>query len=100
MRRWNKGRLAWKSNTYPETCVSGYDNAVIARWLQEVLQPFQATFPDYFTLLWGLNSMVSVWYGSDWFLTPEALDRVRILGTVFMRTYMKLANESISKREL
>lgn len=96
-RKLSKGRLHWKSRTYPELGGSGYDSYVIARWLQHIIQPFTAVYPQISTLLWTSNRAIGLMYAAGWFLTASEKETVRTLGDIFCRTYISLAGSALSQ---
>ena len=89
----SKKRLCW--GNYAELKGSGYDLYVVSLWLEDVLQAFSNIFPDFATLLWSLNASMHLLYNSGWYLDETTRDRVKHLGAIFMRTYLKLASQSI-----
>ena len=96
-RKLNKGRLHWKSRSYPSLGGSGYDAFVISRWLHSTLQPFTAVYPEIATLLWTSNQAISLLYDAHFFLTPQEQDTVRTLGSLFLRTYLSLASQALGR---
>eukprot|EP00438_Fugacium_kawagutii_P016275 Skav201189 [mRNA] locus=scaffold633:23863:24636:+ [translate_table: standard] len=101
LKKFSKKKLNWSSNKYAEfKSPSGYDVSVVARWLQQILQPHTQTYPEFATLLWSLNNALTILYDGPWFLTEQDCNKVRTLGSVFMRTYLKLASESLARNEM
>ena len=94
----SKKRLCW--GNYAELKGSGYDLYVVSLWLEDVLQAFSNIFPDFATLLWSLNATMHLLYNSGWYLDETTRDRVKHLGAIFMRTYLKLASQSIVDQTL
>ena len=94
----SKKRLCW--GKYAELKGSGYDLYVVSRWLEELLQPFTNIYPDFATLLWSLNGSMNLLYNSGWYLEETTRVRVKHLGTIFMRTYLKLASQSIVNQDM
>ena len=94
----SKKRLCW--GKYAELKGSGYDLYVVSRWLEELLQPFTNIYPDFATLLWSLNGSMNLLYNSGWYLEETTPVRVKHLGTIFMRTYLKLASQSIVNQDM
>lgn len=89
MKKLTKKKLGWFAHTYPELRTgSGYDIAVAARWLEELLQPHSAVYPEYCCLLWSLNLTLSTLYGAGFFLTPREKATVKTVGTVFVQTFL------------
>lgn len=94
----SKKRLCW--GKYADLKGSGYDLYVVSLWLEDVLQAFTNIFPDFATLLWSLNASMHLLYNSGWYLDETTRVRVKHLGTIFMRTYLKLASQSIVDQTL
>lgn len=100
MKKFSKKKLNWKSNSYPELRTgSGYDVAVISKWLQHVLLGHQHIYPQFATLLWALNNCLTILYAAPWFLSEEDRMRIRTMGSIFMRVYLQLSNDALSMNE-
>ena len=98
MKKLSKKKLNWGPNRYAELrSGSGYDVSVVARWLQDVLTGHDDIYPEFCTLLWSLNSSMEILYSGSWYLTEQDRSRIRTLGSVFMRVYLKLANDAVSQ---
>ena len=96
----SKKKLNWGSNRYAELrSGSGYDVSVVARWLQDVLAGHDNIYPEFCTLLWALNSSMEIMYSGSWYLTEQDRSRIRTLGSVFMRVYLRLANDALSQNK-
>ena len=78
---------------------SGYDIAVIGKWLQDVRTGHDNIYPQFCTLLWALNGAMEIMYSGPWYLTEGDRSRIRTLGSVFMRVYLKLATEALSQNK-
>ena len=90
--------MNWGPNRYAELrSGSGYDVSVVARWLQDVLTGHDDIYPEFCTLLWSLNSSMEILYSGSWYLTEQDRSRIGTLGSVFMRVYLKLANDAVSQ---
>lgn len=101
MKKLSRKKLNWGSNRYAELSTgSGYDVSVVARWLEHILAPHTSIYPDFATLLWSLNKSMSILYDDGpWFLSDEDRQRVRTLGSIFMRVFLKLANAALTNNE-
>lgn len=100
LKKLTKKKLGWKAHTYAELRTgSGYDIAVTARWLEELLQPHSQMYPDYCCLLWSLNLTLSTLYSASFFLTPQEKYTVKAVGSVFVRTFLKLCCKAVEDRQ-
>ena len=100
MKKLSKKKLNWGSNRYAELrSGSGYDVSVVARWLQDVLAGHDNIYPEFCTLLWALNSSMEIMYSGSWYLTEQDRSRIRTLGSVLMRVYLRLANDALSQNK-
>lgn len=100
MRRLTKKKLNWGPEKYAELRTgSGYDNSVVARWLEDLLKPFSQIYPKFCAMLWALNTSMSILYGSGWFLSPESRAKVKTLGSVFVRVFIKMASVAIEEHQ-
>ena len=90
-------KLNWGGSKYAEfRSGSGYDNYVCCLWLEQILTAHSATFPDYCTMLWSLNQCMHILYNAPWFLSEEQRSQVKLLGTMFLRLYLKHAAEAVA----
>lgn len=97
MKKLTQKKLNWGSNKYAELrSGSGYDNYVCCLWLEEILTPHSAMFPDYCTMLWSLNQSMQILYGAPWFPSEEQRSQVKSLGTMFLRLYLKHAAQAVA----
>ena len=75
---------------------SGYDAYVCMRWLQD----HQANYPSIFCLIWSANVFVGLLNKSGWFLSEREHEQVKVIGTVFCQTLIRLAGEALENREV
>ena len=100
LKKLTKKKLGWKAYTYAELRTgSGYDIAVTARWLEQLLQPHSQLYPDYCCLLWSLNVTLSTMYAAGFFLTPQEKNTVETVGSVFVRTFLKQCCKAVEDGE-
>lgn len=98
LKKLTKKKLGWKAHTYAELRTgSGYDIAVTARWLEELLQPHSQMYPDYCCLLWSLNRTLSTLYAGNFFLTNQEKNMVKTVGSVFVRTFLKQCCKAVEE---
>ena len=98
----SKNKLNWKPNRYAELKTgSGYDIGVVARWLESLLATYNHIYGDFCALLWSLNGALHILYteSDGWFLSEEQQSRVRTLGSICLRMFYKLANQSLERNE-
>ena len=100
LKKLTKNKIQWSGKKYPEFKGSGSDAHVVSIWLEETLQPFADQFPDLCTLLWSGNRAMRVLYAAGRFLSDSERTTVRVLGRIFVDTYLKLARESLDQHEL
>ena len=91
MKRFTRNRLTWKANRYPELVCSGYDSFVISSWLEGILENHADRYPMILTLLWSCNKATSLMYAASGFLTPEEKASLKVLGNLFLKTFLHLA---------
>ena len=100
LKKLTKRKIQWETRKYPEFKGSGSDAHVVSVWLENVVQPYAAQYHDLLTLLWSGNHAMRVFYNGNRFLEMPERQTVRVLGKIFVQTYMRLANEAISQHEL
>ena len=101
MKKLTKSRLSWATDKYAELTCSGHDNYVVGLWLQEVLESGHTErYPEFATMLWAINNAMSILYGAGRFLTDGEKDRVRTLGSTFLRVYMQCAGNAVRDDKL
>ena len=98
LRKLTKGKLHWKTATFPSFAGKGYDAYVAGLWLEELLAPYDE-FGDLFTLFWASNKALTTMYAGDWFLTEHERETVQDLGQVFPETYARLARDAVQRGE-
>lgn len=99
MRKITKKRLNWGTDRYAELKTgSGYDNYVVCRWLQNVLEPHADKYPEFCTLLCALNGSMHVLYNANWFLTDTERFQVKTMGGLFIRMFLQLATEAVDSQ--
>lgn len=102
IKRLTHANLTWRSDQYPETRCKGYDTYIMVAWLDYLLQHHGDGFAsrpipdDVKTVVWAANSLMGCWMSSDMFLQPEEKLHVQVVGTLFVRTYLKLAVQALS----
>ena len=100
LKKITKSKIQWASKKYPEFKGSGSDSHITSVWLEETLQPFAARYGDLCTLLWSSNRAMRLLYSANRFLNQEERRTVKVLGTLFIQTYMRKASESVLQHEL
>ena len=100
LRKFSKAKLSWKGKTYPSLASSRYDAYVCMRWLQDELADHQANYPSIFCLIWSANVFVGLLNKSGWFLSEREHEQVKVIGTVFCQTLIRLAGEALENREV
>ena len=100
LKKLTKKKIQWESKKYPEFKGSGSDAHVVSVWLENVLQPNATQYHDLLTLLWSGNHAMRVFYNGNRFLDMPERETAKLLGKIFVQTYMRLANEAISQHEL
>ncbi len=100
LKKLTKKKLGWFAHTYPELRTgSGYDVAVAARWLEELLKPHAAVYPEYCCLLWSLNLTLSTLYGAGFFLTAREKTTVKTVGSVFVQAFLGQCCKAAENRQ-
>ena len=95
----SKSKLNWQTKCMPELRSSGYDTFVVGKWLCDVASRFSALLPeDLFVALWSSDHILSLLSNGGRYLTDLEQRNKRRFGAVFMRAYVRLANESIRAR--
>ena len=101
IKKLTKKKLNFGENRYAELrSGSGYDISVIGRWLEEALSGFTHIYPDFATLLWTINVVMSTWYHGSSFLSGHELTQVRTLGRVFITVYLKCARAALDANQM
>ena len=99
LKKLTKSKLGIKCNQYPSFASSGYDQFVVATWLEQELGFHTDIYGELATLLWASNRAISIQYAAGRFLTHEEKETIRTLGGVFLNTYVKLAYDSLRRSE-
>ena len=98
LRKLSPQNLNWRSNAYPETHCKGYDSFVMIAWLAWYLSDADDVDPRIRTLVWAADSLMDVWHHGGMFLTDNEVQHVQIVGGLFIRCYLELAQEAVSSR--
>ena len=86
--------LCLKTGVFPELHASGFDTAIVTKWLAQLVQSHEVD-PEIATVVWVANNILSLLSNSGRFLSQEEQLRVRTLGKLFMHTYLNLAHKAI-----
>ena len=96
-----KSTLTWKSDACPELKVKGADCAAVLRYLVQLTQarPLEA-YPAMTACLWAISNFLGILTSAEMFLTDEERESAFQLGSLFLKSYMHLANTAIEAGEL
>ena len=103
MKRLTKNKVNWSTKKYPELMASGSDTHIVCNWLEEVLTPFSGVSQElcaFCTLLWSGNRCLRVLYAGGWFLDEQEKHTVKMLGGVYVQTFLFLAWEAVTAHKL
>ena len=100
LKKLSKSKLNWKARCMPELRSGGYDTYVLGRWLvDDVLWNHSTELPpDLCTALWSSNQFLSIMANGGRWLTRDEQNNKEIFGALFMRSYIRLARQSIADR--
>ena len=101
LKKFTKSNLGWNSKEYPEIHCKGYDTYVILKWLvHEVIPSSPEKVPDdVATILWSADSLLGMLMNTGRFLSDSEMEHKRVIGMLFLRTYLKLAGEALQVRQ-
>lgn len=96
-----KSTLVWKSDSCPELHLKGADTAQVLRYLAQLTQasPPQS-YPAMTACLWAISNFLGILMSAEMFLTDEERESGFHLGSLFLRSYLHLANEAIAAGDL
>lgn len=103
MKKLTRKKIVWSGSKYPELQSSGSDTHVVCVWLEHLLLPYSNASPemgDYCTLLWACNRCLRVLYAGDWFLDVQEKQTVKVLGEIFLQTFVRLAWQAVNSHSL
>lgn len=100
-KKFSKSNLGWSSKDYPEIRCKGYDLYVVLKWLvHEVIPSSPEKVPDdVATVLWSADSLMGMLMTTSRFLSDQEMEHKRVIGMVFLKTYVKLAGEALEARQ-
>ena len=103
MKRLTKSKVNWGTKKYPELMASGSDTHIVCTWLEEVLTPFSGVSQElcaFCTLLWSGNRCLRILYAAGWFLDEQEKHSVKMLGGIYVQTFLFLAWEAVTSHKL
>eukprot|EP00435_Cladocopium_sp_Y103_P032340 s1178_g8.t1 len=95
---WTQANLGWKSNAYPETHCKGYDSYVMVAWLDWLLSDADDVDLRIRSMVWAAHSVMGVWHHAGMFLSDNEVQHVQIVGGLFIRCYLELAEEAVRSK--
>ena len=100
LKKLSKAKLNWRARCMPELRSGGYDTYVLGRWLVDDVLPIHSAElpPDLCTALWSSNQFLSIMANGGRWLTIDELRNKQQFGALFMRSYIRLARQSIKDR--
>ena len=101
LKKFSKANLNFKSLQYPEIHCKGYDTYLVLKWLVHEVVPAasQKISNDVATTLWAADKLMSMLSSADHFLDSNEMECKRVVGMIFLKTYLKLAAESLDQRK-
>lgn len=108
VKRLSKQNLTWASDAFPEMKCKGYDTYIILAWLcyememapPTSVEPSKQLMLDQLVLcVWAADSWVRLLTTSGTFLTELQEYHKRVVGNIFLTTYVALAAASVGRGE-
>ena len=109
LKKLTKQNLTWTGGAFPEVKCKGFDTYVILAWLCHELEETPPTSADPAQQLtldqlaccaWAADSWVRLLSRSDTFLTELQEYHKRVVGEIFITSYMRLAAASVGRGEM
>lgn len=97
LKKLTKNKIGWESKKFPSFASSGYDAYVVGLWLEYILTPHERTFPEIYSVIWSSNKVISLMYEAGHFLSQKEKASIEILGDVFARGFLSLANAALQQ---
>ena len=69
---------------------------MVGLWLENILTPHERTFPEIYSVVWSGNKVISL-YEAGRFLSQKEKATIEILGDVFARGFLSLANAALRR---
>ena len=100
LKKLSRTKLGWDSKKYPELKSNGYDTFIVTGWLQSLCEENHALLPhDLGVALWSANHVLSLMQNAPTYLSPQEQKNKMIIGQLFMKSYLRLANQFLHQRK-